>query len=200
MKRVLFLTVVALTCASVTALAQTSKIALSTTIDGTSCNIADKPGTVEVHVIVLDVDAFDGIQFAAPIPDCWTGATYLGETVDGLLHIGNTQDPVGGLSVVWGSCRSGGIPAPVHIATITIQTTGKARHCCPYPILKATGDLHPEIPGPIIVVCDPAEPYGLRLSGVTVDAVINPDATCECMSSVPVEETTWGAIKVLYAD
>jgi hypothetical protein len=184
-------------CVSGAAMAQMNKIALSTTADGRTCNINDTYGTVDIHVVALDVENFDAIQFAAPIPECWTGATYLGETHDGLLQLGNTQDPVHGLAIVWGGeCLTGN----VHVAKITIQTTGAAPPCCPYPIVKATGDLHPEVPGPIIVVCDPSEPDGLRLTGVSVDAVINPDPTCGCMSPLPVEETTWGGIKALYTN
>jgi len=177
-------------------MAQTgAKIALSTTIDGASCNIANTSGIVEVHVVVLDVTNFDGIQFMAPKPDCWTGAIYLEEEVHGLLFIGDTQDAEIGLSVVWGSCGGGGLTGPIHVATIRYQTMGMAPTCCPYPILKAKYDAHPEIAGPIIVVCDP-----IRIAGVTVDAVINPEVGCMCAVSLPARETTWGAIKALYID
>lgn len=195
-RRLLTIISVALICASGAVMAQTgAKIALSTTVDGASCNIANTSGIVEVHVIVLDVTHFDGIQFMAPKPDCWTGATYLEEEVHGLLYLGNTQEPEFGLSVVWGSCGKSGLTGPVHVATIRYQTMGTAPTCCPYPILKAPGDLHPEVAGPIIVVCDP-----LRITGVTVDAVINPDVGCMCAVNLPVQTTTWGGIKAMYVD
>jgi len=148
-----------------------------------------------VHVVVFDVKNFDGIQFAAPKPDCWEGATYLEEESHGLLFIGDTQDTDLGLSIVWGSCGSGGLNGSIHVATIRYQTMGTAPPCCEYPILKAKGDLHPEIPGPIIVMCDP-----LRLAGVTVSAVINPGPQCPCASPTPVETTTWSGIKAMYTD
>jgi len=173
----------------------TGIIALSTTADGTGCNIANTSGIIEVHVVVLDVTNFDGIQFMAPRPDCWTGATYLEEEVYGLLFIGSTQDTEIGLSVVWGSCGSGGLTGPIHVAKITYETSGMAPACCPYPILKARYDAHPEVAGPIIVLCDP-----MRIAGVTVDAVINPRPGCMCALAAPAQTSTWGAIKALYVD
>jgi hypothetical protein len=197
MKRLLTFICVALICASGAVVAQAAgKIALSTTVDGAGCNIFNTSGIVEVHVVVLDVENFDGIQFAAPKPDCWTGATYLEEEVYGLLFLGDTQDTRLGLSVVWGSCGKGGLTGPINVATIRYETMGIAPVCCPYPILKAQYDAHPEIAGPIIVVCE--DP--LRVAGVTVDAVINPEVGCMCAVTLPTHETTWGAIKSLYVD
>jgi hypothetical protein len=187
---------VALLCIPSDARSQTkAKIALSTSVDGAECAIVDAAGITEVHVVVLDVEGFDGIQFAAPKPDCWTGATYLDEEMHGLLSIGNTQDTEFGLSVIWGACGDGGLTGTVHVATIRYQTTGQAPPCCDYQILKVKWDNYPDIPGPIIVLCDP-----LRIAGVTVDAVINPNPNCPCAAPTPVTPSTWSAIKAMYLD
>lgn len=183
---------VALVCAWSSAWSQTGgKIVLAGSSDGSTCSIVETgPGFIEVHVVVLDVVGLSGIQFAAPKPDCWTDATWVSDDVPVGIFLGDTQDPVGGLSVAFGAC----LDAPVHVATISFFTTGAGTQCCSYPVLKATGDLHPEVDGPIVVLCsDPT-----HVAGVPVDAVINPDPSCPCLAPVSAEETTWGRVKALY--
>lgn len=182
----------ALVCLAGTAFAQTGgTIALAGTPDGSSCSIADTgPGVVEVQVLVLDATGVAGIQFAAPRPDCWAGATWLYDTVPVGLTIGDTQDPELGLSVAFGAC----LDAPILVGSMTFAVSGQAAPCCEYPVIKATGDLYPEINGPIVAVC----PMPLHVEGVTASALINPTPDCTCQQIVPVHESTWGAIKALY--
>jgi hypothetical protein len=181
-----------LICAWSPAWSQTGgKIVLGGSADGSECSIVESgAGVIEVHVVVLDVVGLSAIQFAAPKPDCWTDATWMSEDVPVEVFLGNTQDPVGGLAVAFGAC----LDAPVHVATIYFFTTGTGPQCCSYPVLKATGDLHPEVDGPIVVLCsDPT-----HVAGIPVDAVINPDPSCPCLSPVSAKETTWGGVKSLY--
>ena len=192
MKTLFAVVCAALVCAWSPAWSQTGgKIVLAGSSDGSTCSIVESgPAVVAVHVVVLDVVGLSGIQFAAPKPDCWTDATWSYEEVPVPVFIGNTQDPVQGLSVAFGDC----LDAPVHVATIYFFSLGNGAPCCSYPVVKATGDLHPEIDGPIVVMCsDP-----MNVAGVPVDVVINPDQSCPCLSPVSAEETTWGGVKALY--
>ena len=59
------------------------------------------------------------------------------------------------------------------------------------PIIKASGDLYPEINAPIVAVCgDP-----IYVAGIAVDVTINPADNCLCLGPVSAEETTWGRVK-----
>jgi hypothetical protein len=178
-----------LTCGSAWAQG-TGVIALSATPDGTACGIVDvAAGFVDVHIVVLDVTDFSAIQFVAKKPDCWTDAVWVSEEINSLLWIGNTQDPVGGMSAAWGDCLDG----PIYVGSIRYMTSGGAPACCDYEITKATSDHYPEIPGPIIAVCP-----DFHIAGVTANAVINPQPECSCLQALAVEESTWGHVKALY--
>ena len=197
---VIALACVALLSASGPAWSQ-GRIALMGSADGTVCSIQDAaPGIVEVHIFVFDVVGLAAIQFAAPIPACWSGATWIGDTIDTQVVVGNTQDPVLGVAIAWGDvapCTSeggGGLNSPVHVGTMMFSASGQATPCCAYPIVKASGDLHPEVDGPIVVLCSNM----MEVAGVGVEAVINPEPNCSCLTPVPIEETTWGAVKALY--
>jgi hypothetical protein len=193
MTRLITLVCLALVCVSSPALSQTGGlISLTGTADGSVCSIIDtSPGSVEVHIIVFNVIGLNAIQFAAPKPNCWTGATWVSDNIPTPVTIGDTQDTVIGLAIAWGGlCLDG----PAYVGSMTFSTLGNAPPCCSYPILKATGDLHPEIDGPIAVLCSDPQ----HVAGVTANAVINPESQCACVQPVPVEESTWGAIKALY--
>ena len=174
------------------------RIALTGSADGTVCSVVDiASGIVEVHIFVFDVVGLTAIQFAAPKPACWSGATWIADNIDTPVIIGDTQDPIGGLSIAWGNCTSdggGGFDSPVHVGSMTFFTSGQAPPCCLYPVIKASGDLHPEVDGPIVVLCSDMT----EVAGIGVEAVINPQPECSCLTPVPIEETTWGAVKALY--
>jgi hypothetical protein len=172
----------------------TGRIALTSSADGSDCAILDGvAGNVEIHIVILDVMGVAGVQFAAPIPDCWTGATWVSDNIQYLI-IGGTQDPVGGLSIAFGACLDG----PVYVGSITVFTLGQCPSCCPFPVIKATNDHYPEFPGPIVAVCGENWSTDMYIAGVSVDAVINPDEQCPCATTIPVETTTWGAVKAVY--
>ncbi len=175
------------------ALAQGAYIALSSQEDGGNCSIVSaSSGVVRVHIVVLDANNISAIQFAAPQPACWTNAALLSEDITTELVIGDTQDPVRGLSAAWGTCLQG----TLHVGTLSFFATGPAPDCCDYPILKAQDDGFPEIPGPIAVVC---LEDSLAVEGVPVTATINPTPSCDCTQGpLAVEESTWGRVKALY--
>jgi hypothetical protein len=172
------------------------EIRLFADIEGTECNIVDNsPGFVEVHMIVTGVAGFGGIQFSAPKPDCWIGATWVGDNIPFPTVIGDSQNNYeGGLSVAFGYlCNDGGATSPFYIGKISYLTQGEAQPCCVYSVRKADVDGHPEINSPLIVYCD------ITLGGIHSGyAIINADDTCACYRPVPTQDTTWGRVKVLY--
>jgi hypothetical protein len=170
------------------------RMELTSDAQGTSCVIDDSaPGVMSVHMFIRDAGDVLAVQFGAPKPACWVGATWLGDVIPWVVKVGDTQfnDPRG-LSVAFGFCN----PSPVYLGSIDYITSGLALPCCEYPIVKVPTDLYPEIEGPIMIVCPNSE----EVIGFGAGAVINVDATCDCMQALPTETSTWGAIKEIYGD
>lgn len=176
---------------------EAGRIELAGDTEGLTCNIVDiAAGGVKVHIFLYDVVSVGAIQFAAPVPTCWEGATWVGD-VSNYLNIGESQDHLGGgLSVAFGECLDG----PIYVGYMAFIVQGKGEKCCELPIVKAQNDGYPQIDGPIIVVCpdDPNDIENYRVVAVTASAVINSDGACGCSPVVPVNETTWGRLKALY--
>jgi hypothetical protein len=164
---------------------------------GVDCIIQDLPGLVTVSVYYFNYFGDEGIsalQFGAPAPTCFVGAIWLGDQTPWPIWIGDSQmnDP-SGLSIALGGCQT----PPVHIANIVYFAQGLSQTCCPYPVIKAPLDNHPEFPGmPIGVDCALPDPgvFGI----VAGTSYINGNHTCPCIWPVPVQETTWGGVKALY--
>ncbi len=161
---------------------------------GVDCIIQDTPGVVMVYVYYFDYFSDDGVgavQFAAPLPSCWTGAIWLGDSSP-WASLGDSQlnDPRG-WTVGFGSCQI----LPVLVGSIIYLSQGLAPVCCPYPVVKAE-DGHPEIPMPVGADCSEPNPFLIGIEAGT--SYINGDHTCPCIWPVPVQEKTWGGIKSLY--
>ncbi len=198
MKRLIFVVAMCLFLQAGSSDAQTAgEIRLCADIGGTECVIQDNvPGLVDVYMIVTGVDGVSAIQFAAPKPDCWKGATWLGDVLPFPLVIGDTQNNYeGGISIGLSlhPCSEGGGISPIYLGKISYMTQGTAETCCEYSVKKAEVDFHPEFDEPIFVYCDGT------LSGISAGRVtINADESCNCGQPVPTQETTWGQIKALY--
>ena len=169
---------------------------------GYSCSIQDtSPGIVKVHMIV-DLPNGWAVDFGAPKPECWTGATYLGEAIVTDIPLGNTQSDIGLTATIGivgsGICSEGASNSPKYIGFMSYITTGQAPTCCEYPVIK-TIDTYDEIPGPVGAVC--SDLYSSSVDIVLMQggsAFINPNSSCPCMITVPAEKHTWGEIKALY--
>ncbi len=96
----------------------------------TSMHIEDNaPGVVNIYAIVVYAsEGVSAVQFSAPIPECFKGAVYLGETTMFPLVIGNSQ---AGVAVAFGQC----LVSPIHVLTINVFAQGLTDTCCFYPVL-----------------------------------------------------------------
>jgi len=161
---------------------------------GTDCRLEDRAvGLVEVHIIAHAVPGLNAIQFAAPIPECWTGASWVADESPWELVLGNTQDPVGGIAMTFRGLYCD--QSTFYLGKIVVSGQGTGQTCCVYPILKATGDTFPEISTPITVLCgDDTHAHGIT----PMSGTVNRDSSCACMITLPVEETSWGRLKSLY--
>jgi hypothetical protein len=165
-----------------------------------SCALEDRTaGTVYVHMFAEGIRGLLVVELVAPVPDCWEGATWLADVIPHELVIGDTQK--GGLAVFVGTpgtgvCETAIAPDPAYIGSISIQTQGRARSCCAYPILPGGSA---DGPDPVAAVCggrDGVQKVPVGKQG----AVINADVSCPCkaLQPLPVEETSWGRVKALY--
>jgi hypothetical protein len=160
-------------------------IGLYADFSGVDCNIIDSaPGLLSIFVVHHSPGGATGCQFAAPMPACMVGATYLSDTV-AFFQIGYSQE---GTAVPYGSCQIGA----THALTMNFFASGLTEPCCLYPLI-ADPDV---VEGQVVVIdCD-----NNVVPAAGLVAVINGDGTCPCGYSVPVHETSWGRIKALYGD
>ncbi len=153
------------------------------------CSIVDsQPGVVNIHMFHTNISEATALQFAAPTPDCWTGATWVGDAVTALVRIYNTHDVDYGISLGYGAC----LQLPLYLGFMVFMTTGEGLDCCVYPVIA------PIWPDGNILASDCTQPMSNRIYPEGGQIVINPNETCECVRPVPVQETTWGQIKSLY--
>jgi len=169
----------------------TGSFALTSDPEGTNCAIdADEAGQIKIHMFVKEAEGVTAVQFAAPKPDCWTGATWLADNIMFPVVIGDTQlNRTSGLSVAFGAC----LESPIYLGYMLFNMTGAAASCCEFPVIKAIHDNHPEIPGPLMVDC--AITHVEALTGV---AVVNVGPGCNCAQTVANRETTWGGVKEMF--
>ena len=67
------------------------------------------------------------VQFSAPLPDCWSGVTYLSNAPWPYLSIGNSQI---GIAIAFGNC----VVSPIHVLTIQVFASNPdlIGDCCRY--------------------------------------------------------------------
>lgn len=150
---------------------------------GLNCNIVDdQPNLLQIYVLHGSPGGATAAQFSAPKPACMTGATYMSDTV--WFAVGNSQT---GIAVGYGSCLTG----TIWLMSINYFVQGTSEACCIYPVLPDPN----AGPGGAILVqdCD----YNLVFA-VGLAATVNGNSSCPCGYPVPVEGTTWGALKALY--
>ena len=167
-----------------------SQIVLTQDQDGVNCNIPDGIGLINVHMVIVNDMDVAAVQFGAPVPPCWTGATWLAENIAFEVFIGTSQvvEPRG-LSIAFGGCES----SPVYLGTMFIMSNGLSQPCCKFPVIKVF-DVTPGIDGPIKVECSTSTIVEIG-AGV---ATVNPTLQCNCIQAVAIGLSTWGAIKDMY--
>lgn len=151
---------------------------------GSSCNLGGGAGLRFAYVIHVTEGA-TAIEFMAPKPACWTGATWLRDE-PWFVPDWCCDDSQTGEMIAYGACKAGTFP----ILTIVYSVQEPSAPCCPYPVLPYPGD-----PGLQVADCD----YNFAPAAAMM-GMVNGNATCPCGYPVPVEETTWGSVKALYAE
>ena len=189
MKTALLITLLACICVA-PALAQ-DRVELWADRTMSSCSISEpaSPAVVEVHVFVTGSVTANAVRFRAPKPDCWVGATWLGDQLEAdVLSVGNSQTD---WSIAWyggaGGCTARNT-MPIYLGAIIYQISGQSQPCCKVEVLPA-GEF-------AFVDCDYIE-HDLE-PGKSV--VVNPNESCGCQGALTlaVQPSSWGAVKALY--
>jgi hypothetical protein len=137
------------------------------------------PGLVPIYVVLVSgpPGGATAVQFSAPKPACFP-ATWLSDTCPFPIILGNSQ---AGAAVAFGTCWT----YPVHV--LTMHYFGQGLSICCYYWVRPD----PNVPSGKIEASDCNFNVVYVSGGATI---INKD---RCVT--PVEETTWGRVKSLYA-
>ena len=150
------------------AAAQTGTICLYADPQGTQCNISDTaPGLLPVYVIHNPLSTPSGgaigVRFAAPRPDCMTGASWVSDSTPFSLS-GSSQT---GVAIAYGGC----VMEPTHILTIQYLASGSTTPDCPYIVV-------PQIDEPVIGVTTCSYTGAQGVGGITY---VNSSLPCVCV-------------------
>ena len=182
MKQTMLLAMSGLAIATL-AFAQAGSIGIFADAGATDCNLLDQgPGLCTFNVVHVLTPGATAVEFAAPQPDCFN-ATYLADVKALALTIGNSQT---GSSVGYGAC----VASPIWVCGIIYFCQGLTEPCCYYPVVPS-----PSVPENEILIVDCNHEIQYATGG---EGIINSDGSCRC--DVPVQETTWGAVKALYVE
>lgn len=156
------------------------------------CELTDEsPALQSIHMFFVGTDAASAVNFAAPRPACWQGATWLTDMVPvPRATLGNTQtDWTTTLNAEgFPDCRT----PPVYLGAMLFSTTGGALPCC------EIGAVFPPVTigGPPFTYVDCGFVSHSLVPGRKL--VINANDSCRCQASLAVEASTWGRVKSLY--
>ena len=168
------------------AVAQTDdRVSLWADASMNSCEIVDPgSGLVQVHMFHTGSQPARAVTFFAPTPQCWEGATWLGDVVASpFLKQGVSTHSVG-IQVNYLAC----LQPPVYLGYMNFILSGGAQPCCAYPVLPHIVD------GAVLIIdCNFDERVGAGGS-----AIVNANSSCRCPMPLATEESTWGRVKSLY--
>jgi hypothetical protein len=165
MKKALLLTL-AIVLGAGQAFGQAGVIALYADDGGADCNLTDaSPGMLFIYVIHTGTSGTTGSRWAAPLPACMTGVTWLSDTEVFPITVGDSQDVV---AITYDGCLSG----PLNILRINVFAQGLSGTCCQYWVVPDPYVTSGEIE---VVDCD-----SNTLFGQGALATVNGDGTCPC--------------------
>lgn len=166
MKRLAAL-VVLIACCPTLVLAQAGAICIYADAAATNCNPVDNvPGLFQLYVIHDQTPGATAAQFAAPMPACMVGATWLSDTPAFPVAIGDSQN---GISIAYGACLAG----PVNILAINYFGQGTTLPDCAYSVVNDPAET-------LIKVVDCAATELFATGGTTY---LNSSLACECESA-----------------
>jgi hypothetical protein len=188
--------------AAIPAMSQPGSIGVFADPSATDYGLYDSaPGLMLVYIVHVSTPGATGAQFAVPHPWC-LGATYLSEAVTPpYIKIGTCAGPgATGCEIAYAGCRT----SPNMILTVQYFAQGTTPNCCCLYVIPDANANPQEI-----LVTDCSDPPQLQYATSSL-AIVNPaegcmpdmcgSVTCLNAKPVPVEDTSWGAIKMLYSN
>jgi len=156
----------------------------------TQCSLVDNGQFTPVYVFWSGPEQASAVYFSAPLPACWTGASWVGDGMPGYrAWIGNSQTALYVTLFAPGiaECKTQAL-----ICTIYFVTSGGAQPCCDMKVLPVqnTYELYPLEYFDCFSSTYPAS-AGTKIT-------INPNASCQCGGPLATEPTSWGRVKSLY--
>jgi len=183
MKKALLLSL-AIVCIASMAFAQGGTLGVYADPQGNNCYPQDiVAGLCTYYVVHTNIAGATASQFRAAQPACML-AVYLSDTAVYPVTIGNSQ---AGVAVGYGAC----LLSPIDVLHINYFCQALTPPCCAYPV---TPD--PNVVSGKIEVVDCVNALLFGTGGTTY--VNGNDVDCPC--TVATEETTWGAVKSIYAE
>ena len=179
MRRVLSIIFLLLSSSSGLSLAQAGSIGVFADPQGTSCDLDNTSGSMDVYCVHVDTPGATACRFRVEVEGA--PLTYFGESSPFVNTYGNSQ---GGFGVSYGTC----LKSPIHV--LTISYSGVSAAC---DMIRVVDDPTAIPPGIYVTSCQ-MWPNPFIASGGA--AYINNDGSCPC--NIPVEQTTWGKVKALY--
>ena len=154
-----------------------ASITLNPDAGGMECFLAyDEPGLVSIYAFLVYSPGATSVQFSAPLPDCWTGVTYLSDFVPPpFISIGNSQT---GIAIAFSSC----FVSPIHVLTMQVFTSSPdlIGDCCDYyiqpdPSANPPGMYYTDCASPPnLLTATGGVMYVTRSGGPEVPVVLNP--------------------------
>lgn len=182
MKKALLLTVVMIFGATA-AFGQAGTIGVYADAAGADCHLPDAvPGLTPWNVVHTNTAGATASQFAVLLGSC-NLATYLSDTAIYAVTIGSSQT---GVAIGYGAC----IGSPNLVLIVNMFTSGVTPPCCPVEVVPDPNSASGQIE---VVDC-----LNNLLFGSGFTSYINGSDNCPC--TVGTEESTWGAVKSIYAE
>jgi hypothetical protein len=177
LKKLLLVTAIMAIAANVHA--QTTKVELFADANGTSCELVDQ-GTAlrSIYVFHTGTASSTGLRFKVSKPDCWLGATWVGD-VSPFVTVGSSSLD---WSVAYVACKT----LPVYVGQINYFATGASLPCCEIVAQPAFQFVWTD--------CD----FGEHPLVAGQKVVINANESCRCGGPLATETSTWGRVKSLY--
>ncbi len=184
------LSVVIVVCGATTASAQLPRVGLYSNANASNCSLTDvAPGYFQVFVVAQNIPDVVGIEFQVVAGPGFT-ATLVGELCPLPPFPSVIGDAFSGLVLALGNCYN----PPIHVYTLTFQGFGTSDACANLALAS-----HPDRLDGHIRAVDCSFNAVLIQQSSTDMFLLNPDGSCNsCGFPVPVEHTTWGAVKALY--
>jgi len=190
---VVLLSAAVVLCAATTSYAQSPRVGLYSDATASGCSGPDSsPGFFQVFVVIQNIEEVTGVIFRV-VPSQDFTAVLVGELcplppfpfVDG--------DALSGLAMAFGNCYT----SPVKVYTLTFQRFGTSGTCAHLALAPHPSPHYETI---TLIDCHPNNPASVVIPQSSTDMfILNPNGSCgSCGFPVPVEHTTWGAVKALY--